>query len=71
MARVFTKKKLEFKNRETGQTVKTSVLDFYDLPEWATKDPLYNWAKSDGDLEEIGTESSVKKSRQSRELGED
>lgn len=59
--RVFTKKTLEFKNRETGKTVRTPVLDFCDLPEWAIKDPLYGWAKADGDLEELATKAKTPK----------
>ena len=62
--RVFAKKRLEFKNRGTGDTAATSILDFCDLPDWATKDPLYQWAKASGDLEELGEKKAVRKAKE-------
>lgn len=66
MTRVFAKKRLEFKNRDTGDTAATSIMDFCDLPDWAAQDPLYRWAKASGDLEELGE----KKARKAKELTE-
>ena len=64
MPRVFAKKRLEFKNRDTGDTAATSILDFCDLPDWAMKDPLYQWAKASGDLEELTEKKAVRKAKE-------
>ena len=61
--RVFAKKRLEFKNRDTGDTAAISMLDFCDL---ATKDPLYQWAKASGDLDEMGEKKAVRSKSQER-----
>ena len=67
--RVFAKKRLEFKNRDTGATAATSILDFCDLPDWAVKDPLYQWAKASGDLEELNEKKAARsKSQERREV---
>ena len=66
MPRVFAKKRLEFKNRLTNDTAATSMLDFCDLPDWAVKDPLYQWAKASGDLEELGEKKAAKSRSQER-----
>ena len=66
MPRVFAKKRLEFKNRDTGDTAATSMLDFCDLPDWATGDPLYQWAKASGDLDEMGEKKAVRSKSQER-----
>ena len=64
--RVFAKKRLEFKNRDTGDVAATSIMDFCDLPDWAVKDPLYQWAKASGDLEELGEKKAAKSRSQER-----
>lgn len=69
MKRVFTKKRLEFKNRESGEIVTTGVMAFCELPEWTQHDSLYGWAKADGDLEEFGEKKSSK--RPGKELNQD
>ena len=66
MPRVFAKKRLEFKNRDTGDTTATSILDFCDLPDWAVKDPLYQWAKASGDLGELNEKKAARSKSQER-----
>lgn len=61
MKRVFTKKCLEFKNRETGERVKTLPMEFCELPEWAVDDPLYQWSMTDGSLEELTEKKAGRK----------
>lgn len=64
MPRVFTKKRLAFKNRSSNETANTPMLDFCDLPDWAVKDPLYQWAKASGDLEELGEKKAARKAKE-------
>ena len=61
MPRIFTKKAFVFVNPETKEEVKTKALDFAEVPYWAAKDPMFGWAKADGDLEIIGTDKKAKK----------
>jgi hypothetical protein len=58
--RVFAKKSFEFKltgNKDGRQVVAekvtTSPLSFCDLPDWVVQDPLFHWARKDGDIELI------------------
>lgn len=51
--RIFVKKAFLFKNRETGQSIKTAPLSFSDVPEWVMQDPIFALAKQDGDIESI------------------
>ena len=47
--RIFTKKSFEFKN-DSGDSVITRPLDFIDVPDWAAKDPIFDWGVADGDI---------------------
>ena len=55
--RVFTKKSFRFVHPSGDKSVVTKALAFSDLPEWVTKDPMFGWAKSDGDIEVIQSRS--------------
>ncbi|CQR71675.1 hypothetical protein SOV_04710 [Sporomusa ovata DSM 2662] len=47
--RIFTKKSFEFKNAD-GEAVVTRPLDFAEVPDWVTLDPIFVWGKKDGDI---------------------
>lgn len=47
--RIFTKKAFEFKNADGGRVV-TRPLDFADVPDWVTQDPIFEWGVDDGDI---------------------
>lgn len=57
--RIFTKKSFEFKNAD-GEKVTTRPLDFADVPDWVTSDPLFAWGKKDGDITVTGTAQDEK-----------
>lgn len=45
------KKKLGFRNGDTGEIFIVSPFEYSTLPEWVKKDPMYQWAINDGSLE--------------------
>ncbi|MHB9004718.1 MAG: hypothetical protein ACYC6C_11765 [Coriobacteriia bacterium] len=58
MPRVFARKSFEFVRREkkdgvmvVAESVTTSPLSFVNLPDWVVNDPMYTWARNDGDIE--------------------
>ena len=57
--RIFVKKAYEFKNRQTGETLKVSPLMFADAPDWIKADPLFKWAQEDKNLEVVGNGGKV------------
>ncbi len=70
--RVFAKKAFEFTRRElkdgmmvVAEKATTLPLSFKDLPDWVTSDPMFDWARSDGDIEIIQNQADEK----SAELG--
>jgi len=65
--RIFTKKTFEFSRREMkdgvsviAEKVTTRPFDFCDVPGWAESDPIFGWAKKDGDLEVISGKAEEK-----------
>lgn len=58
--RIFTKKAFEFKNTEGGTFV-TTPLSIEDAPDWIVADPLFGWAKEDGNLQVIESKQDEKK----------
>jgi hypothetical protein len=65
--RVFAKKAFEFVNwgEKDGQKVvveraTTSPFSFCDLPDWVKNDPMFGWARKDGDIEIIQTKADEK-----------
>lgn len=70
--RVFAKKSFEFKRygEKDGQKVVTEKVTtfcfaFCDLPDWVENDPMFGWAKKDGDIEII----QDRKDERAAELG--
>lgn len=61
--RVFSKKKFEFTNSETGDKAKIDIAEFGNLPEWVNGDPLFLWAKAEGSLEVFGEDKPATRSR--------
>ena len=66
--RVFSKKAFEFTRREmkdgvmvVAEQATTLPLSFCDLPDWAQNDPMFDWARADGDIEIIQNKSDEKK----------
>lgn len=53
MVRIFAKKAIGFRNHETNQVVPVRALDFAELPDWVTQDPMFDWAKADGTIDVI------------------
>lgn len=53
MVRVFAKKAIGFRNHETNQIIPVRALDFAELPDWVTQDPMFDWAKADGTIDVI------------------
>lgn len=45
------KKRLGFRNLDTGETLIVEPYAYSTLPDWVKKDPMYNWAVTDGSLE--------------------
>ena len=39
--KIITQKKLGFRNPKTGEILKVEPFAFFDLPEWAEKDPMF------------------------------
>ena len=65
--RVFAKKTFEFSRRELKDGLSVVVekattipLGFKDLPDWVENDPLFGWARKDGDLEIIQNKNDQK-----------
>lgn len=65
--RVFAKKAFEFTKRElkdgmmvVAEKATTIPLAFKDLPDWVESDPLFGWARKDGDLEIIQSKADEK-----------
>lgn len=52
--RVFSKKKLTFINPKTKEQASVKPFTFSNLPDWASLDPLFDWAKEEGSLEVFG-----------------
>ena len=48
--RIYTDKKLAFRNPATGERFSTRLKDFTDAPDWIEKDPLAAWAEAEGTL---------------------
>ena len=55
MIKLVAKQKIGFRNPETGEIVTAEPYAFATLPDWITKDPMYEWAQEDGSIE-IGNE---------------
>lgn len=47
---IFAKKNLGFRNPETNQIVTVKALDMITVPDWVEKDPMFQWALSDGSI---------------------
>lgn len=45
------KKKLGFRNGDTGEILTVEPLVYSTLPDWIKNDPMYGWAVNDGSLE--------------------
>lgn len=45
------KKKLGFRNGDTGEILTVSPFEYETLPDWVKKDPMFQWAVADGSLE--------------------
>lgn len=45
------KKKLGFRNGDTGEILTVEPLAYSTLPDWVKLDPMYDWAVNDGSLE--------------------
>lgn len=65
--RVFAKKTFEFSRRElkdglmvVAEKATTIPLGFKDLPDWVEDDPLFGWARKDGDIEIIQDKADEK-----------
>lgn len=66
--KVFARKHFVFKLRrvidgksKVDDTAETRTNDFTTLPSWVRQDPLFEWARKDGDLEIIATrEAEIK-----------
>lgn len=61
MIKIFAKKCFEFRgpNGETFKTVPNSLSNT-DFPDWITKDPIFKWAKADGDITVISDKKKEK-----------
>lgn len=73
--RVFAKKAFQFTQygekdgmKVVVQTATTSPLQFCDLPDWVDKDPMFGWAKADGDIELIQTKADEKEAELNAEV---
>ena len=55
MIKLVAKQKIGFRNPETGEIVTAEPYAFATLPDWITKDPMYEWAQEDGNIE-IGSD---------------
>lgn len=53
MVRIFAKKAIGFRNHETNQIIPVRALDFAELPDWVTQDPMFDWAKADSTIDVI------------------
>lgn len=51
MIKLVAKQKIGFRNPETGEIVTAEPYAFSTLPDWAEKDPMYEWALADGTIE--------------------
>jgi hypothetical protein len=67
--RVFAKKAFEFSRREkkdgmmvVAEKATTLPLSFCDLPDWVANDPMFEWARADGDIEIIQNKADEKTS---------
>jgi len=65
--RVFAKKSFEFSRRElkdgmmvVAEKATTIPLAFKDLPDWVVNDPMFGWARADGDIEIIQGKAAEK-----------
>lgn len=56
------KKKLGFRNGDTGEILTVSPFEYETLPDWVKKDPMFQWAVADGSIE-------VPKEKKPREEG--
>lgn len=59
--RAIAKKKLGFRNTETGEIVTASPYEYATLPDWVVKDPMYKWALQDGSLEVVKADKPAAK----------
>ena len=57
MVKLIAKKKIGFRNPETGEVAVAEPYAFATLPDWVAKDPMYAWAKDDGSIEVSGEEA--------------
>lgn len=62
MIKAIAKKKLGFRNGDTGEIISVEPFAFATLPDWVAKDPLYGWALADGSLE-VAREGEAKKGK--------
>lgn len=53
MIKLIAKKKIGFTNRETKKVLIAEPFAYATMPDWITKDPIYNWAKLDGSIEVV------------------
>ena len=52
MINCIAKKKIAFRNpANKDESITVRPFEFVSLPEWVTKDPMFNWAVKDGALE--------------------
>ena len=59
MVNLIAKKKIGFRNGDTGEVVVASPLEYASLPDWIIKDPMYEWAKADGTITVSGEEKKT------------
>ena len=57
------KKKIGFRNGDTGEILTVSPFEYVTLPDWVVKDPIYKWAVKDGSLELPKSESPKTESK--------
>ena len=51
---LIAKKRVGFRNRDTGEILAVKPLEFSTVPDWVAKDPMYEWALADGTIEVAG-----------------
>ena len=70
MIKLVAKQKIGFRNPETGEIVTAEPYAFATLPDWITKDPMYEWAQEDGSIE-IGSEPKDDKTPKDGDVKDD
>lgn len=51
---LIAKKRIGFRNRDTGEILAVKPLEFSTCPDWIQKDPMFKWAVADGTIEVSG-----------------